>query len=167
MESKGTAAELGGTAVAPPLPAPDRTAEFSGWDLRSIDDKGRVVLPPGYRPAFVNGGFLRKWPGPCIALWTPEGFREIDATLRQRRREKLGNPNARLSLYAGAPRVRPDSQGRLFLPEPLRGEVGIGGDVVVNGAGEFVQFWPSGRFHDLYEDGETALFDEIQTELGY
>ena len=156
-----------GTATAPSFVAPDEPFEFSGDFERTIDEKGRVVIPPSFRPAFADGGFLRTWPGPCLALWTPDGFRKIADTLRDRRREKLGNPNARRALYAGAPRVAPDGQGRLFLPEKLRVSVGIENEIVVVGSGEYVELWAPSHWEPIYDDGEVALFDEIQTELGY
>jgi MraZ protein len=163
VEQKGTGGHTGATVDTPIAD----TESFSDAFEHGIDDKGRLVVPVGFRAAFAAGGLMRRWQGPCLALWTPDEFRNIDQQLRGRRRENLGNPHARRALYGGAHKFVPDRQGRVFVPEKLRAAVGIETAVVVVGVGDHVELWQPDKWEEIYADGDESLEAELQTELGY
>lgn len=142
-------------------------AELVSMYDRALDDKGRIVIPPTFRPYYAAGGRLVLWPERVLALWPIENFQRMDQYLRRKRREKLGNPNARDAMIGGAHPATPDSQGRIFIPERLRADAGIEREVAVVGAGHFVKIMVPERWKVISDDGTVAYHDEIQTDLGY
>ena len=57
---------------------------FVGRHEHSLDAKGRIVLPAGFRGAFEPSGFLIKHSEGCLALMTPDRFGEIAAQMSER-----------------------------------------------------------------------------------
>ena len=117
---------------------------------RTLDDKGRLVLPPAFRDqilAEVPGGriVLTLHKGNVIGI-TPAQWQVAVKELK-----KLKNPgpaalqekNGFFSHYA---EVAVNRQGRMAIPTPLRVSTGLESDVVVLGLGERFEIWPAPRF---------------------
>ena len=129
---------------------------FSGSHERSIDRKWRVSLPPEFRHGSDVGdpSVLGRVPGsPCLGLWSLQGF---DAAY-QRLRAKVRSsemPQNQLRWFSGnGHRVRPDAQGRIVVPEPLRDVLNIDVDrsdakVFVAGIGDRIELWNSEVWFD-------------------
>lgn len=168
MEEPGATVEMPGSVLTSPADELFEDHDDLVWSHdRALDDKGRIVLPPTFRHCFADGGRLLPWPQKTIALWPIENFRRMDRHLRRRRRQNLGNPNARDAMLGGACPATPDSQGRIFIPEALRDYVGIERDIVVIGSGHFVKIMLPPHWQEIRDDGTVAYFDEIETGLGY
>ncbi|CAN5569377.1 hypothetical protein BH20ACT2_BH20ACT2_23840 [soil metagenome] len=145
--------------VTATVPTPDAGIRFSGSHKRSIDDKGRLVLPPAIRDELRGGAFLRPMEA-GVALWPPEVLAQMRQTLlEQGRRGNLGARNALRALTANATRVVPDSQGRIPFPGELRARAGVDAEVVVVGAGPYVELWAPDRWTPINDDGEAGLVD--------
>ena len=94
---------------------------FVGQFEHALDMKGRIVLPASFRASFDESGFLIKGSEGCLALLTPERFRDIAQTMASRSEEgDVRHRSAKRSFGAGASRVLPDKQGRIAVPEDLR-----------------------------------------------
>lgn len=122
---------------------------FSGSHERSIDGKWRVSLPPEFRQGADEDDrcVLGRVPGsPCLVLWRQTGFDAAYRRLEQEVRAGRSDQN-RLRWFSGhGYPVRPDAQGRIVVPEPLRDVIGVdavAGDasVFVAGVGERIELW--------------------------
>ncbi|HLI44138.1 MAG TPA: hypothetical protein VKU92_06680 [Acidimicrobiales bacterium] len=118
---------------------------FVGRHDRTLDAKGRVVLPARWRGSFQHC-FLAPHEDGCIALWTAEEFaKEAE---RQHLRESEGAP-ARHDVrdwFARATDVDLDAQGRMQLPPDLRAHARIDGDVLFVGVHDRVELWSRQRW---------------------
>ena len=133
-------------------------SSFVGQFEHSLDDKGRVVLPAGFRAAFELAGFLIKGSEGCLALLTPSRFEHIAAQMAQR--SAAGGVNqraAKRSFGAGAARVVPDKQGRFAIPEELRRFAHLSKDCVIIGAIDEIEIWDAQRWDEINAEGERAL----------
>ena len=131
---------------------------FVGQHEHSLDTKGRIVLPAGFRGAFEPSGFLTKHSEGCLALMTPDRFGEIAAQMSER--SQTGGPfgrAAKRSFGAGAARVLPDKQGRIAIPEELRRFAGLERECVVIGAIDDVEIWDAQRWQEINAQGESLL----------
>ena len=66
---------------------------------------------------------------------------------------------------ANAHEVRPDTQGRISIPERLRAFAGLERDVVVIGALERIELWDASRWQALQDESDQSLTDAV-TQLG-
>jgi DNA-binding transcriptional regulator/RsmH inhibitor MraZ len=115
---------------------------------RTVDDKGRVILPAGaWRDVFADGARLTLFRG-CIALWTLRSYGAFVAQLHADQRLGKHRPDTVEAFRAETRHISLDGQGRLTLPAELRELVGIGGQgssVVIEGQGDRLEFRPADR----------------------
>jgi len=131
---------------------------FVGQFEHALDIKGRIVLPASFRASFDQSGFLIKGSEGCLALLTPERFRDIAQTMASRSEEgDVRHRSAKRSFGAGASRVLPDKQGRIAVPEDLRSFAQLDRDCVIVGAIDEVEIWDSARWQQITEVGDSLL----------
>ncbi|CAB4886854.1 unannotated protein [freshwater metagenome] len=137
---------------------------FVGTFEHSLDDKGRIVLPATFRAQLVDKGFLSQLDR-CLGLWTEDGFAEVAKTLTERIREGLAPQEAMRAFAANAHEVRPDSQGRITIPQRLRDFARLERDAVVIGAINRIEIWDASRWDDQSGIADDSLIQAV-TALG-
>jgi MraZ protein len=149
-------------------PGVDRTGGegivFVGTFEHSLDDKGRVVLPAMFRSHLAERGFVSQFDN-CLGVWTEEGFADVAKRLTEKIREGLAPQDAMRAFSANAAEVKPDSQGRILLPQRLRDFAGLERDVVVIGAIDRIEIWDSSRWGDVSARADESLIHAV-TALG-
>jgi len=136
---------------------------FIGKHDRSLDDKGRLVLPSGFRRAFedASGGVLAPWDR-CLALWTRDDFGVVMDKLLDKVRDGEADDDI-VRLFSGAAAdVQLDAQGRFVVPEEHRAHAAITREVKVLGQHTRIEVWDAARFADM-EGGKSA--DEVSAEI--
>ncbi|HEX4820062.1 MAG TPA: hypothetical protein VFV00_07630 [Acidimicrobiales bacterium] len=136
---------------------------FIGKHDRSLDDKGRLVLPSGYRRAFedAGGGVLAPWDR-CLGLWTRDHFEVVMNKLLEKVSAEEADDDV-VRLFAGAAAdVQLDAQGRFVLPEDQRRHAAIGRDVKVLGQHNRIEIWDAERFSAV-EGAKSA--DDVSSEI--
>jgi MraZ protein len=137
---------------------------FVGTFEHALDDKGRVVLPATFRGHLADRGFVSQFDN-CLGLWTEEGFAQVAERLTEKIREGLAPQNAMRAFSANAAEVKPDSQGRILLPQRLREFAGLDRDVVVIGAIDRVEIWDSSLWAEVSAQADESLIHAV-TALG-
>ena len=131
---------------------------FVGQFEHALDMKGRIVLPASFRASFDESGFLIKGSEGCLALLTPERFRDIAQTMASRSEEgDVRHRSAKRSFGAGASRVLPDKQGRIAVPEDLRSFAQLERECLIVGAIDEVEIWDSERWSQITQVGDSLL----------
>jgi MraZ protein len=115
---------------------------FTGTYERSLDGKGRLVLPPKLRAKLPEGGYLTPHAG-CLALFPSQVFEEMLARMREQVRTGELERAALVGASTSAEEVELDAQGRIVLPPRLRAFAELETDVVVTGVYDHVQIWSS------------------------
>jgi len=136
---------------------------FIGKHDRSLDDKGRLVLPSGYRRSFedAGGGVLAPWDR-CLGLWTRDHFEVVMNKLLDKVSAEEADDDV-VRLFAGAAAdVQLDAQGRFVLPEDQRRHAAIGRDVKVLGQHNRIEIWDAERFSNV-EGAKSA--DDVSAEI--
>lgn len=114
---------------------------FVGRYDRSLDTKGRVILPARLRTFFDNCGYLAPHEDGCIALWTDAEFSA--EALRQHGREPEGT-EARHDVrewFSQVNRVQLDAQGRMAIAPDLRDHAALDQEVLFVGVHNRVELW--------------------------
>jgi MraZ protein len=137
---------------------------FVGTFEHALDEKGRVVLPSTFRVQLVDKGFLSQWDR-CLGLWTEEDFADVANRLTEKIREGLAPQEAMRAFASNAHEVRPDSQGRITIPQRLRNFAQLDRDAVVIGAIDRIEIWDAGRWNDQSGIADDSLIQAV-TALG-
>jgi MraZ protein len=134
---------------------------FVGTFEHSLDDKGRVVLPATFRSHLADSGVLTQFDA-CLALWTNDGFTSVAQRLTDKIRETQAPQEAIRAFAANAHEVRPDSQGRITIPQRLRDFAGLDRDVVVIGAIERIEIWDAARWQEVSSTADASLSEAVR-----
>ena len=143
------AESIGGELHVLQAPRYDEGYEHLGQrEDRTVDEKGRVILPAGaWRDVFADGARLTLFRG-CIALWTLRSYGAVVAQLHAEQRLGKRKPGTVEAFRAETRHINLDGQGRLTLPAELRELVGIGGHgsmVTIEGQGDRLEFRPAAQ----------------------
>ncbi len=149
------------TPLGPLLPLTDAVDH-------GLDVKSRAVLPAAVRPAFLEGGFLTMWVGPCVAAFPATSFTTwVDRIRGQLATSGFDDPAAHVRyVHARSARFRPDLQGRFVLPDRFREAAGIEREVTVVGVGDRVELWDTATYgRDLDELEQNISFLQSTYDL--
>jgi transcriptional regulator MraZ len=140
-------------------------AELLGTHSYQLDPKGRISLPARFREALAEGAVLTLGQDGCLfcfprAEWEARGA-EVRAVPLS---DAEGRAYARL-FFGKAEPVDVDAQGRLLVPQRLRGEAGIGKDVVVLGVSDRMEIWDR-TIHERYEQAHGGAYQAGTLRLG-
>ena len=131
-------------------------ASFMGTHTPRLDDKGRITLPAKYRDELATGLVMTMGQEHCLYVFSPDDF---DAQNAELARQPVTNQAARhysRMLYSGASDERPDKQGRVTIPPPLRAWAGLDRECVVIGAGNRIEIWNAAAWTAFTEDQASA-----------
>lgn len=128
---------------------------FLGRHDYSMDERGRVPIPPKFREALVRGVILTYGtPDHCVRAYPADTFEEqANLFLNEPGMGRQGRV-LRRALFARAYPAELDRQGRVLVPPPLRRFAGLEGSVVVVGTGEFMEIWDSTSFDETLTEEE-------------
>lgn len=141
---------------------------FLGEYDRSLDPKGRVVLPAEHREELGETGYITKALDQCLAIFPPEEFKEVMAKMEEYARQGPEQRRRATRLSSGAHQIVPDKQGRIAIAPKLREYAGLVGDVKVVGGNARIEIWDVGRWNDAHpqEDQELDPSDPALAALG-
>ncbi|QGY40121.1 division/cell wall cluster transcriptional repressor MraZ [Pseudodesulfovibrio cashew] len=127
--------------------------KFRGHAHRSLDDKGRLILPPSFKDLILENvpeGYivLTVFNNQVIGI-TPTQWDHIESEIEKIKAPDPDVEETKLMLYACYTEVAVNKQGRIALPAQLRKTGGLESDVEVMGAGNHFQIRPAGSFEEL------------------
>ena len=132
---------------------------FYGSYLRSLDEKGRLLLPS----ALLKGEeadrlyVLRGFDG-CLSVYLPDEFATLmDELKRMDYRDPGQRAFVRLSL-SSIKELKFDSHGRVLLGADTLTEYGLGREILVLGALDHLEFWDK-KAYAAYTLHNGASFD--------
>jgi len=123
-------------------------ANFYGNSIRTIDAKGRLILPAKLRVEFGESAFLTNSIDGCLALYDREAMEEQRAAMLQRLKGSQDDRMMARVWAASTNEVTFDAQGRIAIPPPSRTWAGLGTDVVVIGLIDWVEIWDPPRWEE-------------------
>ncbi|WEV63595.1 division/cell wall cluster transcriptional repressor MraZ [Bifidobacterium sp. ESL0732] len=144
--------------------APQAEPLLLGTYTPKIDKKGRMALPAKMRSQLGEGMVMARGQEKCVYLLPQTEFRRIAARIQ---RASMGNKATRSYLrvfLSGAVEGEPDKQGRILVPQTLRGYADLGDDIVVIGVGTRAEIWNKESW-DAYladqEEGYSDIADDV------
>ncbi len=135
---------------------------FLGTTRRTVDEKGRLVLPKPFRHELAPSCVITKGQDGHLVIYSQGGWNQRAAEVRESysRETPAGRKFRRLMFFGAANQQSMDGQGRLMVTPELREHAGIdcGGEVVVVGVDDEIEVWgaPAFRLH-LEEVGGASV----------
>lgn len=133
--------------------------QFHGEYQHRVDPQGRVAIPARYREEFIGGIYLTRGFDQCIWAFSPGEWKAYSA------RYAAMSPNSRVArtlrrrVFGSTFDLELDRQGRVVLPQPLRQFAGLQEEVVIVGAGTWLELWDSSRWGEMMVEIDAADMD--------
>jgi len=131
---------------------------FVGTKEYSVDEKGRVVLPPKYRDDLAGEIMIFKdIVYDCIRVYP---YTEYEKYIAELDNEILSDRNAEILLdraISRAESVQLDKQGRIMIPQKMRDSIGIDKEVLVIGKRTRFEVWTKAAYDAEFNDDREAL----------
>lgn len=131
---------------------------FLGTSDHNLDSKGRVILPSDFREElgenfYVTMGFNR-----CVQVMSVAEFDRLREQIRQLPADKA--LSLQYLLISPAKEVSPNAQGRVSIPQKLREDAELSGEVTVVGMDTRVEIWNKATFAAFMEQQKQASVKE-------
>lgn len=131
-----------------------------------VDNKGRVPLPPKFRPEFKNGLVLTRGFEECIVVYRRSDFEKIaekfaSDTLAKSKMRKLSR-----FIFSSAFDVEMDNQGRIAIPAPLKNFAHIEDTVVIVGENNCLELWNPDKWNTEKSESINQAWQTIETLEG-
>ena len=137
---------------------------FLGTHHPRLDEKGRLFLPAKFREDLEAGIVITKGQERCLAVYPVAEFERIADAMKNAPSTVKDVRNYTRLFFASASEEKPDRQGRITLPAPLREYSGLTRDCAVIGASTRVEIWDAAAW-DAYvaqnEEGYADLTEQV------
>ncbi len=121
---------------------------FLGQFQHNLDDKGRLMIPARFRELLEGGAYITQGFDRCLMVLTETYFKQVYDRINAM---NLADPTARLLrrlILANAYPVEVDKVGRVLVPQNLREFVGLNGEAIVAGQGDYFEVWTPSAWND-------------------
>ena len=120
--------------------------QFHGEYLHRMDPQGRVAVPARFREVFRAGIYLTKGLDPCVWAFSLQSWEAWSGSIAAMSPTRPQARSLRRMVFGGAYDLQLDRQGRVLMPPPLRQYADLSDEVVVIGAGNFLELWNRQRW---------------------
>ncbi len=135
----------------------------------SVDDKGRVIIPPSFRDFVTDGMVVTRGLEGCLYIFPLANWRRVEEYLGNLPIINAESRNFVRFFYSGASKANTDSAGRINIPATLRSFAGISETektVIIAGAPNRLELWNDARWKtNLDEILMSSPAPEILQEL--
>lgn len=142
------------------------SSKFTGTYYRSLDAKGRMILPPAWHKVLKSAPGNEEMDSPVFWLtglygrltaYLPEEWERTVAQLCSIKAPSQKLANFKTRLIGLGQEMVPDAQGRIRLTQPLCKAAGLSRNVVIVGLLDNFEIWDQQRFENLSEEaGDVA-----------
>lgn len=137
---------------------------FIGEYNHTIDIKGRVSVPAKFRETLGNASIITKGLDNCLFIYPQDEWIILEKKLKQL---PMTNKDARAFVrffFAGASECELDNQGRIRIPNNLRGHAKLGKEAVIIGVATRIEIWSQEEWKQ-YNENSNLSYDEIASRM--
>ncbi|MFH1087019.1 MAG: division/cell wall cluster transcriptional repressor MraZ [Chloroflexota bacterium] len=136
---------------------------FLGQYEYRVDEKGRVPLPPKYRPDFGEGVVLSRSVDRCITVHTTSHWQKQAEGMVEKgvARSKIRKLNR--WLFGDSFSLGLDRQGRFPLPPSLRDYAEISDAAVIVGANTYLEIWKPDLWQKARDEARQEAWQNIES----
>jgi MraZ protein len=141
---------------------------FKGTYRYRVDPKGRVPVPPPFRPVLLAAGgrAVVTLVDQCLGVYAPGEWARLEDQLRALPAFSARAKALSRLLLSRAADVELDVQGRVLLPPGLRSAAEIKAEVVVIGVLDRFEVWSPDRWDGFLRESE-KLLDDMGSDVSW
>lgn len=138
---------------------------FIGEYHYTIDDKGRLSIPVGYRTDLSKGAVVTRGLDHTLFLYPKKQWESLAAKISALPLSQADTRAFARLMLAGAMEVSIDKSGRIMIPEYLRLYAKLNKKAVISGLYDRLEIWDEDAWN-TYAAKTEATGDEIAERLG-
>ncbi len=135
---------------------------FMGQYNHTVDVKGRLSIPSKFREQLGDEFVITKGMDGCLFVFDNNNWSDFEQKLAALPMGKIETRQYTRFFLAGATSVELDKQGRILVPNPLRGFAGLEKDVVLVGVGNRIEIWSLEKWEEMEQNVD---MDEITAAM--
>lgn len=135
---------------------------FTGTHVHTIDAKGRLSLPSGFRKNLSGDLMVTKGFEGCLQVFSQEAYENFVETFTAAGSIEPRVRKVSRYFMAGSAPVELDGAGRIRIPQPLREFAELEKSVLVIGNGDHIELWNPKDWEDYMSD---ISVEELTGEL--
>ncbi len=141
---------------------------FYGEYHHSLDNKDRVIIPSKFRDIFKENYseklFLTKGLEKCLFLFTEEEWKNQEKEFNAQSFTSQDSRYFNRMFFAGAADIALDRQGRILIPDYLKGHAHIKQDIVIIGISNRIEIWSEENWKTFYQSSVES-YEEVAERL--
>ena len=131
----------------------------------AMDEKGRLNFPVKFREEMGDNFIVTRWLDDCLVAFPADEWERISGLLAEK--SVVKSRNVQRFLYAGASEAKPDKQGRILVPQPLRDHAGLEKEIIVIGVGRHAEIWAQDAWKRMTGQLESDTIAKAMEELDF
>lgn len=141
------------------------TSMLKGTYNQTMDVKGRMAFPAKLREIIGEKFVITKGLDGCLFVYSLEEFEIRADKIKSLPMAKARN--LQRTFMANAVEVEADKQGRILIPQTLRGIAGLEKDIVVAGVSDRCEIWDKQKWEDLNNSVDDEMMMSALEELDF
>ena len=138
---------------------------YIGQYIHTVDIKNRLFLPAKFRAKNKNFVITRGLES-CLYLYDRATWGKVLQKLEGLSlKNKLQERAFKRALLSGAHEITPDFQGRILIPQALKGYADIDGEIIIIGVGNRLEIWGHNRWKKYYKTHADVSFKSLAGKL--
>lgn len=141
---------------------------FYGEYEHTLDRKGRLIIPAKFREVFkenyIEKFYVTRGLDKCLFVFTEEEWKLQEQKFKSLSFTKSEARRFNRLYFSGACELTCDKQGRILLPQYLKGFAGIQREVMIIGVSNRIEIWSKEGWKKFYE-GSRDSFEDIAEKL--
>ena len=128
---------------------------FLGEHRHTLDDKGRITIPSKFRRSLSDGLVITKGFENCLFIFTEKDWQEFSSQIQKLRTLKKDARTLSRFIFGGASEDKIDKQGRVMVPNALRGWAQIKKEIVIIGVSNRLEVWSQTNWKKVESEAAT------------
>ncbi len=138
---------------------------YIGQYVHTVDIKNRVFLPAKFR-AKNKKFIITRGLESCLYLYDISVWEKVLEKLDNLSlKNKLQERAFKRALLSGAHEITPDFQGRIIIPQALKGYAAINSEIIIIGVGNRLEVWDHGSWKKYYKAHADLSFKTLAGKL--
>jgi len=124
---------------------------FLGSYQHTIDDKGRLTLPSKWRESLDTNVVVTRGLDDCLFVIPESKFQTMAEAIDAQGFESNDARDWERYLFGMAEIIEIDKQGRILIPQTLRSQFGLNGEVMIVGVYSRIEIWDPKKYQAMTE----------------
>ena len=141
---------------------------FYGEFKHTLDRKQRIIIPAKFREAlkehYVERFFITRGLDKCLFMFVEDEWKIQEQKFKSLSFTKAESRKFNRLYFSGASEMIPDKQGRILIPDYLRGYAEIKKEVYIIGVSNRIEIWSHELWEEYYAKSKDT-FEDVAEKL--